>query len=441
MPNRRERPQSSDHSHRKPKFSGKPKPRSSGSRAEGTQFDPNNPDRPKSDRPYSDRSGSERPKFDASHSERPRAKFDKPRFDKPRFDKPKSDGHRSADADGDASSLGDKPRHRKGGNSKIGKPIKVTKRFRPAETGKPRSPRKPGSSHSNGSNFRGSSFSEAPEFAPDPEQELNSPHADELSADANPDLIYGRHTVLAALESERSLNRIWVTARLRYDSRFHTLLQTAKANGAVLDEVDPRRLDQITHGANHQGIVAQVAPYEYLELGDLIERAKSSTDQPVLLVADSITDPHNIGAMIRTAEALGAQGMVIPQRRAVGITSTVMKVAAGALENLPVARVVNLSRALEELKGAGFWIYGTASEASRAVSNVQFKGATVVVVGSEGEGLSLLTQKACDELISIPLRGKTPSLNASVAAGMVLYEIYRQRLGNIWTMGTLQSKV
>ena len=250
------------------------------------------------------------------------------------------------------------------------------------------------------------------------------------------DLIYGRHSVLAALEGERNLNRIWVTSRLRYDSRFHSLLTQAKTNGAVIDEVDHRRLDQITHGANHQGIVAQAAPYEYLDLGELIEKAKAATDRPVLIVAEGITDPHNLGAIIRSAEALGAQGLVIPQRRASGITSVVAKVAAGALETFSVARVVNLSRALEELKTSGFWIYGTAATAGQPVDTVQFNAATVLVIGAEGEGLSLLSQRCCDALVSIPLQGNTPSLNASVAAGMVLYEVYRQRRSQVHHLST-----
>lgn len=240
------------------------------------------------------------------------------------------------------------------------------------------------------------------------------------------DLIYGRHPVLSALESQRGLNRIWITTRLRYDPRFHHLILQAKDNGAVIDEVEPKRLDQITDGANHQGVAAQIAPYSYIELHELIEQAKSVTD-PVIVVADGLTDPHNLGAIIRTAEAIGAQGLVIPQRRASGITSTVVKVAAGALENFPVARVVNLGRSLEELKAAGFWIYGTAVTGSEPLHTVNFRGPIVLVVGSEGEGLSMLTQRSCDFLVSIPLLGKTPSLNASVASGMALYEVYRQR--------------
>ncbi len=259
--------------------------------------------------------------------------------------------------------------------------------------------------------------------------------------DEDSDLLYGRHTVLTALENERSLHRLWITSRLRYDPRFLSLIAQAKENGTVVDEVEPKRLDQITNHANHQGIAAQVAPYTYSELGELIEKAKSSSEQPVIIVADSINDPHNLGAIIRTAEAIGAQGLVIPQRRAVGITSTVMKVAAGALETFGVARVVNLSRALEELKSAGFWIYGTAATGSQPVHTVQFSGAIVLVVGSEGEGLSLLTQRCCDVLVSIPLVGNTPSLNASVATGMALYEIYRQRWGSKLHLEKLKKEV
>ncbi|NMG18639.1 23S rRNA (guanosine(2251)-2'-O)-methyltransferase RlmB [Brasilonema bromeliae] len=252
------------------------------------------------------------------------------------------------------------------------------------------------------------------------------------------DLIYGRHPVLSALENERDLNRIWITSRLRYDPRFHSLILRAKENGAIIDEVEPKRLDQITEQANHQGVAAQIAPYAYIDLDELIAKAKSETD-PVIVVADGITDPHNLGAIIRTAEALGAQGMVIPQRRASGITSTVMKVAAGALENFLVVRAVNLQRALEELKAAGFWIYGTATEASEPMHTVKFNGPIVLVVGSEGEGLSILTQRHCDFLVSIPLQGKTPSLNASVAAGMALYEIYRHRWINTLYLDKLQK--
>ena len=248
-----------------------------------------------------------------------------------------------------------------------------------------------------------------------------------VQPDTDTDMIYGRHAVQAALETNQVLNRIWVVPHLRYDPRFHSLLTEAKANGSIIDEVDDLRLDYITRKANHQGVAAQVSAYEYLDLSELIAKAKSACEDPVIVVAEGLNDPHNLGAIIRTAEALGSQGIVIPQRRAVGITSAVRKVAAGALESLPVARVVNLNRALEELKEAGFWIYGTAAGVGQSVETIKFSGPTVLVVGGEADGLSLLIQRGCDGLVSIPLRGKTPSLNVSVATGMALYEIYRQR--------------
>lgn len=250
----------------------------------------------------------------------------------------------------------------------------------------------------------------------------------------SPDLLYGRHAVLSALEQGRSLNKVWIVSKLRYDPRFNTLLNEAKAGGTVIDEVGYQRLDQMTRGATHQGVVAQAAPYHYLDLEELLERVQNTPQPPVIVVADSITDPHNLGAIIRTAEALGAQGLIIPQRRAVGITSTVAKVAAGALETFPVARVVNLNRALETLKNAGFWLYGTTAETSPAIHTVEFNTAIAIVIGAEGDGLSMTTQKACDALVSIPLVGKTPSLNASVAAGMVLYEVFRQRWSSTITV-------
>ncbi|NER94897.1 MAG: 23S rRNA (guanosine(2251)-2'-O)-methyltransferase RlmB [Symploca sp. SIO1B1] len=260
------------------------------------------------------------------------------------------------------------------------------------------------------------------------------------STEEDSDLIYGRHTVIAALR-ERQLNRVWILPQLRYDPRFHSLLLEAKGKGTVIDEVEPKRLSQITEGANHQGIAAQVAPYSYLNLGELIDKAKDTAEQPVIVVCDSITDPHNLGAIIRTAEAIGAQGLVIPQRRAVGVTSTVMKVAAGALEALPIARVVNLGRALEELKTAGFWIYGTVTDSGKPLHKVELTGAIVLVVGSEGNGLSLQTQRSCDVLVSIPLQGKIPSLNASVAAAMVLYETYRQRWSDRLYLDNMPNKM
>lgn len=240
------------------------------------------------------------------------------------------------------------------------------------------------------------------------------------------DLTYGRHAVLAALKSDRAINRIWLTDTILAHGQFYPLIKEAKAEGTIIDEVDSRRLSNLTQGRNHQGIVAQVAPYVYWDLPELISHAKKIPD-PVIVIADGIEDPHNLGAIIRTAEALGVQGIVIPKRRAAGVTSTVMKVAAGALENMAIARVSNLNQAITKLKEDGFWIYGTTADTDNLLHQTNFSGSVGLVVGSEGKGLSHLTEKNCDQLVAIPLVGKTPSLNASVATAIALYEVFRQR--------------
>ena len=263
-----------------------------------------------------------------------------------------------------------------------------------------------------------------------PRQKKNKPAIAVNSVPSQPteeiDLTYGRHAVLAALKGDRQINRIWITDKLLTHGQFYPLVKEAKANGTIIDEVDSRRLSQLTQGGNHQGIAAQVAPYTYWDLTELIDRAKQ-TPEPVIVIADGIEDPHNLGAIIRTSEALGVRGLIIPQRRAAGVTSTVMKVAAGALENMAIARVVNLNQAIIKLKEAGFWIYGTTADTDNLLHQTNFSGAVGLVVGSEGKGLSQLTEKNCDKLVAIPLVGKTPSLNASVAAAIALYEVFRQR--------------
>lgn len=251
--------------------------------------------------------------------------------------------------------------------------------------------------------------------------------ADDDEPEISPDILYGRHAVLTALEEGRSINRIWLISHLRYNAKFHTLLESYKEKGTVIDEVPPRQLDRITSAGNHQGIAALAAPYAYAELEVTIANALAATPNPVLVVADGIQDPHNLGAIARTAEALGACGLVLPQRRAASVTSAVAKVAAGALEILPVTRVTNVSRALEALKEAGFWVYGTVTQGDRALDDVKFSGPVAIVIGSEGKGVSVLARRHCDMLISIPLIGRTESLNASVATGAILYEITRQQ--------------
>ncbi len=251
----------------------------------------------------------------------------------------------------------------------------------------------------------------------------SSPHAADPVAD---DLLWGRHATQAALEACRPIHRIWCTSELRSSSKFLQLLKEAKSSGVLVEEVTWARLGQLTGGAVHQGIVLQTAAAETFDLGDLVQGCSSLGEAPLLLALDGLTDPQNLGAIVRSAEALGAHGVVLPQRRSAGLTGSVAKVAAGALEHLPVARVVNLNRSLETLKSAGYRVIGLAEEGDLTLEEVDLDGPLVIVTGSEGQGLSMLTRRHCDQLIRIPLRGVTPSLNASVATALCMYEVARR---------------
>jgi len=191
----------------------------------------------------------------------------------------------------------------------------------------------------------------------------------------------------------------------------------------LIEEVSWNRLSQLTYGASHQGIALQLACSKTISLEKLIDFSKRNCPNPILVALDGITDPHNVGAIIRSAEAFDCKGVIIPQRRSAGLTGTVAKVAAGALEHLHVSRVVNLNRALEELKKNGFLVVGLSGDGQMSISNFQEKAPLVVVVGSEDKGISLLTQKKCDFILSISLKGKTSSLNASVAAAISLFHL------------------
>jgi len=201
------------------------------------------------------------------------------------------------------------------------------------------------------------------------------------------------------------------------------LLKDLKTKGVLIEEVSWNRLSQLTYGASHQGVALQLACSKAISLEQLIDFSKHNCAKPIILALDGITDPHNVGAIIRSAEAFDCKGIIIPQRRSAGLTGTVAKVAAGALEHLQVSRVVNLNRALEELKKNGFLIVGLSGNGQLSISNFLEKAPLVVIVGSEDKGISLLTQKKCDFLLSIPLKGKTSSLNASVAAAISLFHL------------------
>jgi len=237
------------------------------------------------------------------------------------------------------------------------------------------------------------------------------------------DWIWGKHSVYEALSSDREINRIWCTSEIFSSDKFYILLKELKAKGVLIEEVSWNRLSQLTYGASHQGVALQLACSKTISLEQLIDFSKHNCTNPIILALDGITDPHNVGAIIRSAEAFDCKGIIIPQRRSAGLTGTVAKVAAGALEHLQVCRVVNLNRALDELKKNGFLVVGLSGDGRLAISNFLEKGPMVVLVGSEDKGISLLSQKKCDFILSISLKGKTSSLNASVAAAISLFHL------------------
>ena len=239
------------------------------------------------------------------------------------------------------------------------------------------------------------------------------------------DWIWGKHSVFEALISKRAINRIWCTSEIFSSEKFYILLKKLKSRGVLIEEVSWNRISQLTFGASHQGIALQLACSKTISLEQLIHFSKKNSANPIILALDGITDPHNVGAIIRSAEAFDCKGIIIPQRRSAGLTGTVAKVAAGALEHLPVTRVVNLNRALEELKNNGFLVIGLSGNGQLSISNFDRKTPMVVIVGAEDKGISLLTQKKCDILLKIPLKGKTSSLNASVAAAVSLFHLTR----------------
>ena len=242
------------------------------------------------------------------------------------------------------------------------------------------------------------------------------------------DRVEGKNAVMEALKAGRPLDKIYI-ARGEQDKALRFIAQKGKASGAVISEVDRRKLDAMSVTHAHQGVIAVAAVREYSTVADILALAAEKGEAPLVVVCDEISDPHNLGAIIRTAECAGAHGVVIPKHRSAGITAVVEKTSAGAVEHVAVARVVNLAAALKELQEAGVWIFGTAADGEKSLWEADLKGPAALVIGSEGSGMSRLTRESCDFLLSIPLRGRVSSLNASNAAAVVLFEAVRQRLG------------
>lgn len=240
------------------------------------------------------------------------------------------------------------------------------------------------------------------------------------------DKVEGRNSVLELLKSNRDVNKIWVSRGEKHGS-IHQIIAMAKEQGIVIVEVDKTKLDMMSETQNHQGVIAAVPPFNYCEVEDILEDAKNKKEDAFVLLLDGIEDPHNLGSIIRTAETAGVHGIIIPKRRGVAVNSTVSKTSAGAVEHMKIARVNNLTQTIQMLKEKGIWIIGTDMDADKMYYEQDLTGPICMVIGSEGFGMSRLVKENTDILIKIPMKGKISSLNASVSAGIVVYEAVKQR--------------
>ncbi|MBY7141664.1 23S rRNA (guanosine(2251)-2'-O)-methyltransferase RlmB [Virgibacillus sp. NKC19-3] len=239
------------------------------------------------------------------------------------------------------------------------------------------------------------------------------------------EMITGKNPVMEALTSGRSVNKVFISEQLNAGVQ-GKMISLGKAAGTIVQKVPKKKLDQLSEG-NHQGIVAYVASYQYGSLDDLFHRAAERKEDPFFIILDELEDPHNLGSILRTADATGLHGVIIPKRRSVGLTATVAKTAAGAIEHVPVVRVTNIASTIEELKAKNVWIVGTEANATEDYRTLDGTIPIALVIGNEGKGMNRLTRDKCDWTVSLPLKGKVTSLNASVACSLLLYEVYRKR--------------
>lgn len=245
------------------------------------------------------------------------------------------------------------------------------------------------------------------------------------SENRNENIICGRNPVMEALRSGREIDRLLVAHGVSGGS-VAAIIAKCSARGILIKEVSPQKLDYYCAGANHQGVAVFFATQEYCEVSDILETARSRNEKPFIIICDEIEDPHNLGAIIRTAEACGVHGIIIPKRRSASLNATVAKAASGALEYMKVARVTNLANTIDELKKEGVWVFGADMDGSD-YTKTDFDIPCALVIGNEGKGIGTLVAKKCDAIISLPMNGKINSLNASVAAAVLMYEVVRKR--------------
>lgn len=240
------------------------------------------------------------------------------------------------------------------------------------------------------------------------------------------DQVEGRNAVLELLESGRDINKILVANGEKHGS-IHKILAIAKERKIIVTEIEKNKLNQIAQTPNNQGVIAIVPPYDYCEVEDILDEAKRKKENPFILILDGIEDPHNLGSIIRTAETAGVHGIIIPKRRAASVNSTVSKVSAGAVEYMKIARVNNINETIRYLKEQDVWICGTDMETDTIYTKQDYKMPIAIVIGSEGFGMSRLVKENCDFLVKIPMKGRITSLNASVSAGIIMYEVVKNR--------------
>lgn len=244
----------------------------------------------------------------------------------------------------------------------------------------------------------------------------------------NDGIIEGRNAVIEALRAGVAIDKIFLL-KGEHDAALGHIASAAREKGIVVVDADRRKLDNMSRTHSHQGVIAQAAVREYASVEDILNIAREKGEPPLIVVCDELSDPHNLGAVIRTADAAGAHGVIIPKRRSAGLTAIVAKTSAGAVSYMPVARVANIPSLLKDLKKQGVWVFGTAAEGTTRLYDADLKGPAAIVIGSEGDGMSRLVAENCDFLVSIPMKGHISSLNASAAAAILLYEAVRQRRG------------
>ena len=256
---------------------------------------------------------------------------------------------------------------------------------------------------------------------------MNEEKKNALTAEAD-GVIEGRNAVIEALRAGENIDKIFIQ-KGETDKTLGHIASKARAAGIVVVDADKRKLDNMSRTHAHQGVIALAAMREYVSVEDILVKAAEKNEKPLIVVCDEISDPHNLGAIIRTAECAGAHGIVIPKRRSAGLTAVVAKTSAGAVAHMPVARVANIPSLLKDLKKQGVWVFDTAASGTTSLYEADLKGSAAIVIGSEGDGMTRLAEENCDFLVSIPMKGRLNSLNASAAAAILLYEAVRQRLG------------